>query len=113
MQQDINLKQTAASGTYRFFDDDGHGWLEVPRAEVIASGAEISGYSYYDPVTDMAYLEEDCDLWSFVAASGMVPGKGWKRVYSSMARTLPAYDAADFIDTHVFVVRPTGNGGRA
>lgn len=95
---------------YRFFEDPGHGWLEVPRAEVVASGAKISTYSYYDPATDMAYLEEDCDALAFLKAIGLdsryVPAD---TVYSSMPRQLPAYDAADFLDTHVCVVRPAGN----
>jgi hypothetical protein len=95
---------------YRFFEDPGHGWLEVPRAEVVASGARISRYSYYDPATDMAYLEEDCDALAFLNAAGLdrrsVPVDP---VYSSMPRQLPAYDPADFMDTHVYVVRPAGN----
>jgi hypothetical protein len=77
---------------YRFFHDSGHGWLEVPRAEVAASGAAISAYSYYDPVTDMAYLEEDCDAWAWLKATG----QDWTSlpvlaVDSSMPRRLPAY----------------------
>jgi hypothetical protein len=60
----------------------------------------------------MAYLEEDCDALSFLRATGQT----WQSVKieqidSSMPRQLPAYDAADFIDNHVFVVRPD-RGGR-
>jgi hypothetical protein len=100
---------TAGLYRYRFFADPRHGWLEVPRREVAASGATISAYSYYDPVTDMAYLEEDCDVLAFLKAIG----RDWSslpvlEVNSSMPRGLPAYDAADFIDTHVYVVRPDG-----
>lgn len=77
---------------YRFFEDPGHGWLEVSRAEVVASGARISNYSYYDPATDMAYLEEDCDAAAFLKAAGL----DWstlpvQTIYSSMPRRLPAY----------------------
>lgn len=80
---------------YRLFEDPGHAWLEVPRAEVVASGAKISGYSYCDPLTDMAYLEEDSDAPAFLAAVGL----DWRTlpfemVYSSMPRQLPAYDPA-------------------
>lgn len=94
---------------YRFFTDPGHGWLEVSRREVVASGAVISAYSYYDPVTDMAYLEEDCDALAFLKATG----RDWSslpvlEVNSSMPRRLSAYDAAAFIDTYVYVVRPGG-----
>lgn len=108
MQQD-NTKR-AARRLYRFFEDPGHGWLEVPRADVVASGARISKCSYYDPATDMAYLEEDCDALSFLQATGATPECIGETVESAMPRRLPAYDAADFIDTHVYVVRPTGNG---
>lgn len=49
---------------YRFIADPGHGWLVVPLAEVRASGAKISPYSYING--DMAYLEEDCDAGAFI-----------------------------------------------
>jgi hypothetical protein len=102
--------QPAADGAkYRFFADPGHGWLEVYRAEVVASGAKISGYSYYDPLTDMAYLEEDCDAPNFLNAVGKTWDDVGRTLYSSAPRQFPAYDAADFIDTHMYVVRP-GNG---
>jgi hypothetical protein len=59
----------------------------------------------------MAYLEEDCDAPAFLKATG----RDWRslpvdEIDSSMPRRLPAYDAADFIDTHMLMVRPTGNG---
>lgn len=54
--------------TYRFITDPGHGWLEVPRAELDSLGIthQISEYSYQRQ--DMAYLEEDCDFAVFHAA---------------------------------------------
>ena len=53
---------------YRFINDPGHGWLEVPIAEIDALGiaGKISGYSYVK--NGMAYLEEDQDLGVFVDA---------------------------------------------
>ena len=100
---------------FRLLADSGHAWLEVPRVEVVASGAEISRYSYYDPVTDMAYLEEDCDATVFLEAAGLYASAIGEEVNSSMPRQLPAYDAADFIDSHVHMVRParkvSGNDG--
>jgi hypothetical protein len=83
---------TNSGRRYRFFTDPGHGWLEVPRSEVVASGAKISSYSYCDPVTDMAYLEEDADAWAFLKATG----RDWSslpvvEVNSSMPRRLAAY----------------------
>lgn len=110
MQQQYKPQPGAGGNKYRFFADPGHGWLEVSGAEVVASGVKISKYSYYDPLTNMAYLEEDCDAPAFLAAVG----KNWDSVgrtlYSSAPRQLPAYDAADFIDTHVYVVRPAWAG---
>ena len=54
--------------TYRFITDPGHGWLEVPRAELDSLGIahKISEYSYQKG--ELAYLEEDCDFAVFHAA---------------------------------------------
>ena len=54
--------------TYRFISDPGHGWLEVPRAELDSLGIshKISEYSYQKG--ELAYLEEDCDFAHFAAA---------------------------------------------
>ena len=51
-----------------FITDPGHGWLEVPIAEVFRTGIykKISPYSY---VSDThLYLEEDCDMGLYVKA---------------------------------------------
>ena len=79
---------------YRFLWDAGHAWLEVPRAEVAASSATISSYSYYNPKTDMVYLEEDCDMLSFLKAVGK--DHTWRKyvsttIHSSKPRRLPSY----------------------
>lgn len=54
--------------TYTFHTDPGHGWLEVPLADVQRFGLanKISSYSYRQG--DTAYLEEDCDAHLFVQA---------------------------------------------
>lgn len=52
----------------RFISDPGHGWLEVPRADVERSGAAISAYSYQHD--RMVYLEEDCDARAYLEAIG-------------------------------------------
>ena len=50
---------------YKYHIDPGHGWIEVPYAEIVALGIqdEISEFSYRDG--DTCFLEEDCDayLW--------------------------------------------------
>lgn len=83
--------------TYRFIQDDGHGWLEVPRREVQDCGASITPYSYYDPATDMVYLEEDCDATAFLNASNqgdfILGQDGYRNEWSP--RGLPSYEPED------------------
>ena len=54
--------------SYVFHSDPGHGWLQVPLAELDALGIaeQISRYSYRKG--DSAFLEEDCDLSVFMQA---------------------------------------------
>jgi hypothetical protein len=51
-----------------FVTDPGHGWLEVPLADIAALGIEgqISPYSYING--RFAYLEEDCDYAVYMDA---------------------------------------------
>jgi hypothetical protein len=56
--------------TIRFLFDSGHGWLEVPLADLMASGYTPSRYSYYDD-DGMVYLEEDSDMPGYMAAAGL------------------------------------------
>jgi hypothetical protein len=80
---------------YRLLEDGGHAWLEVPRADVVASGAVISAYSYYDELTGMAYLEEDCDMPAFLRAVGRpLVEVIAKTVWSSRPRELARYTDA-------------------
>jgi len=53
---------------YKFIEDPGHGWLEVPRQEIDSLGiaTKITPYSYQKG--DMVYLEEDCDMSTFYLA---------------------------------------------
>lgn len=55
---------------YKFYEDPGHGWLAVKRAELIALGIaeKITAYSYQRGAT--VYLEEDCDADTFIKAKG-------------------------------------------
>lgn len=53
---------------HTFYSDPGHGWLAVPRQELIDLGIlhKITSYSYQRQ--GMVYLEEDCDLSTYAAA---------------------------------------------
>ena len=102
---------TQYKSCYRFITDPGHGWLEVPRSEVVASGANISPCSYYDPKTRMVYLEEDADAPAFLKATG----RKWSSLTvsevdisendSSTPRCLPAYETESFMERRLFLVR--------
>tara|TARA_B100001094_G_scaffold272835_1_gene278906 strand:+ start:231 stop:542 length:312 start_codon:yes stop_codon:yes gene_type:complete len=54
----------------RYHTDPGHGWLQVPRKELLELGVEISKYSYMD-CTD-AFLEQDSDMPKYLAAAGFI-----------------------------------------
>lgn len=53
---------------YIYEQDPGHGWLHVRRAEITRLGIalEITPYSYQRG--DLVFLEEDCDLSTFMRA---------------------------------------------
>lgn len=59
---------------YRFIEDPGHGWLEVPLSELHNLGIadDISACSYISnaggTTGKLVYLEEDCDLAVFCDA---------------------------------------------
>lgn len=57
---------------YRFFEDPGHGWMEVSIHELHELGIidKISSYSYVSRDRFWAYLEEDCDLSVWAEAKG-------------------------------------------
>ena len=46
---------------YRY--DAGHGWLQVPLG-LMGYSSDVSDFSYHD--STFAYLEEDCDMQSFL-----------------------------------------------
>jgi len=54
--------------TFDFYADPGHGWAKVPMDTLRALNIAglITQYSYRKG--DFAYLEEDCDLETFVRA---------------------------------------------
>jgi len=51
---------------YTFFNDPGHAWLKVTKAELLRLGIadQISSFSYMD--NRHAYLEEDSDASRFI-----------------------------------------------
>ncbi|MDR2893665.1 MAG: hypothetical protein LBV80_11420 [Deltaproteobacteria bacterium] len=53
---------------FTMFSDPGHGWLAVPRKELVSLGIlnKISSFSYQKG--DWVFLEEDCDFSAFVTA---------------------------------------------
>lgn len=57
-----------------FHTDPGHGWLEIPRADLDALDIahQISAYSFER--ADRVYLEEDCDAALYMDAA---KAKGW------------------------------------
>jgi hypothetical protein len=54
--------------SYRYIQDPGHGWIEVPRAELDALeiAHRVSLYSYQ--LGPWVYLEEDCDAGLWIGA---------------------------------------------
>ena len=96
--------------TFKFYADPGHAWLEVTRQELRAAGiaAEISKFSYADPVSNKVYLEEDADAGIFLRAAGM--GSQAERDAAGVSiiskhiddnifiRQLPAYEPVRGID---------------
>lgn len=65
-----------ADKTYTFYNDPGHGWLEVTVVELEQLGIDdkISQFSYREG--NHAYLEEDCDAPKFLAAYREKHGMG-------------------------------------
>lgn len=55
---------------YTFYEDPGHGWLAVSLHELSELGLvnKISSYSYVSRDSQTVYLEEDCDLATFLRA---------------------------------------------
>ena len=69
----INIFEHVAADAaeYVLHEDEGHGWLAVPMDEIrplLAAGVYISPYSYKSRDGRIAYLEEDCDLGTFIRA---------------------------------------------
>jgi hypothetical protein len=78
---------------YTLYCDPGHAWARVPRAELatLQIAAQITAYSFQRG--DYAYLEEDCDLATFIRAYqhtyGHVPA--FKEQYSNRDSRIRSY----------------------
>lgn len=87
---------------YVFHEDPGHGWLQVRREELIQLGIadKISPYSYQSSDGATVYLEEDCDVATFMRARGTVylddlPGYRMQHHrYDAPMRAMARYQAA-------------------
>lgn len=86
---------------FTFHTDPGHGWLEVPAADVRALGVRVSRYSFRSRDCRTLYLEEDCDAPAFTTAWAAAHGKAPQVVDaihrdSAPCRALPHVAAWDF-----------------
>jgi len=81
---------------YKYHEDPGHGWIEVPMTELhrLKIADRISPYSYR--AGDIAYLEEDCDasVWANAktAAGEDINIKSVRTDRDSFVRKLPSYE---------------------
>ena len=73
--------------TYKLHTDPGHGWLAVSLKELdeLRIAEKITRYSYVKG--RMAYLEEDCDLATFIKAYNAKHGRDPEIVESFRERT--------------------------
>jgi hypothetical protein len=82
-------------GTPHWLIDDGHGWLVVSLSAVVASGAEITRFSYVSSNGRLAYLEEDCDARAFLDAARIerATATNWpiRRVKRARCRQYPSF----------------------
>lgn len=58
----------------RYITDAGHGWLEVDLAKYPDATKYGTGYGYMDERMGFIYLEEDCEMGSFLADHPEVRG---------------------------------------
>jgi hypothetical protein len=73
--------------TIAFHEDGGHGWLQVPHSVLKALKIQdkITEYSYRDAVN--GYLEEDCDLSTFMRALRIESGSPLQKIFWEVCPT--------------------------
>ena len=83
--------------TFNFYNDPGHGWLQVSAADLRAvdlTPRDFTRYSYRSKGAKLFYLEEDCDASKFVEAyeakNGGRPEFKDRYQARSFIRSLPA-----------------------
>lgn len=68
LMSDRLLKEALDNREIKFWEDPGHGWMQVPIGLINAAkkekGLKVSGYSYKNK--DYGFLEEDCDAPAFM-----------------------------------------------
>ena len=79
---------------YTFYEDPGHGWLKVPTLELRELGIahKISTCSFIHPSGKSVYLEEDCDLTTFMEAK--MPDMTWPERREWFAKNVEVNDRA-------------------
>lgn len=67
---------------FKYYSDSGHGWLAVKRSFLVSIGIldKITRFSYQRGKT--VYLEEDCDVTTFVEAYKKAYGVEPKFIHS-------------------------------
>ena len=85
--------ESKATEVFEFYEDAGHGWLEVPKSLLKELGIsdQISNYSYQKG--GMVYLEEDADMSLFVSAYGSGGEIGYDSKDGSHIRQFNSYSA--------------------
>ncbi len=80
---------------YTVHVDDGHEWLEAPRAVARDAGIldRISRYSHQSPDGRILYLEGDCDAALLINALGLTDFRETYTQGDSAIRRLPSFAA--------------------
>jgi hypothetical protein len=93
---------------YKAFSDAGHGWIQVPITELIRLGIadQITSYSYM--FGNNAYLEEDCDYSTWLAAKNQHGEKYSFKEYNCGESRIRTYECFSF---ERYLKRPMGTVG--
>ena len=81
-------------------DDGAHGWLEVTYDDLIDLNiqSKISNFSYIDSNKKLIYLEEDCDMTSFMKSYKEKYKKGITYVIDNNFEIHPIRDLSTYIN---------------